>query len=105
MCVKNGSNVHVNCIAHVRKLVTVVEVNLRWFCVRLSILFLVGCCWTLKRSGTLLRVTAHARHLVRAKTGCCVPNISVLNAEKNSLASQVVETSAIARFGQGEKNV
>ena len=26
-----------------------------------------------------------------AKTGCCVPNISVLNAEKNSLASQVVE--------------
>ena len=38
-----------------------------------------------------------------AKTGCCVPNISVLNAEKNSLASQVVETSAIARFGQGEK--
>ena len=39
-----------------------------------------------------------------AKTGCCVPNISVLNAGKISLASQVVETSAIARFGQGEKN-
>ena len=36
--------------------------------------------------------------------GCCVPNISVLNAGKISLASQVVETSAIARFAQGEKN-
>ena len=39
-----------------------------------------------------------------AKTWCCVPNISVLNADKISLTSQVVETSAIARFGQGEKN-
>ena len=39
-----------------------------------------------------------------AKTGCCVPNISVLNAGKISLASQVVETSAIARFGRGETN-
>ena len=39
-----------------------------------------------------------------AKTGCCVPNISVLNAGKISLVSQVVETSSIARFGQCEKN-
>ena len=39
-----------------------------------------------------------------AKTGCCVPDISVLNAGKISLPSQVVVTSAIARFGQGEKN-
>ena len=39
-----------------------------------------------------------------AKTGCCVPNISDLNAGKISLASQVVETSAIARFGRDETN-
>ena len=84
---------------------TVVEVNLRCFCVRLKPTLSGGmvfgplngrenCCESQRMRGIWSG----------AKTGCCVPNISVLNAGKISLASQVVETSAIARFGQGEKN-
>ena len=84
---------------------TVVEVNLRCFCVRLSLLFLVGWFLDLKTVGKIVAMSQRMRGIWSgAKTGCCVPNISVLNAGKISLASQVVETSAIARFGQGEKN-
>ena len=91
---------HVNA-CQVRKQVTVVEVNLRWFCVRLSILFLVGWFLDLKTAGKI--VASHSACAASGQgdcaQGCCVPNISVLNAGKISLASQVVQTSAIARFG------
>ena len=81
---------------------TVVEVNLRCFCVRLSILFLVGWFLDLKTVGKI--VASHSACAASGqgpKQGVVFRNISVLNAGKNSLASQVVETSAIARFGQG----
>ena len=44
---------HVNA-CQVRKQVTVVEVNLRWFCVCLSILFLVGWFLDLKTAGKIV---------------------------------------------------
>ena len=84
---------------------TVESVSVRCFCVRLSLLSLVGWFLDLKSPGKIA-----ARHSACAPSGhgpnrVLCPEFLGFKCWKISLALQVVETSVIARFGQGEKNV